>query len=408
MLREGTINDMVLWKWIRASAPALAAVVLALLPAALLAREPATARPAFQIGYTAHRTNLRGGQFVNRSTSRAYVVKGDGTDAVELAPELTRKPNQWTQLDGWSPDGRQAVILQCWESPENGAWENRHKDFRFSADHWLVDIVVLDVPTKALTNLTAVERVSFYNHGLHFWPKDPRRLSFVALIEGQLRPFAMNRDGKKKQALSQGPGFIYCLNTSPDGKRICYHKDYRAICLAGADGRHVRRVADDHPFQFAPTWSPDGKWIAYLSGEHYNCHVYLVRADGTGLRKVGDRGGYRGVYETLDEPDFHSERSDIPAWSPNGKWLYYTARVGKSVELMRVSPDGRPERLTRSEPGVVNYLPQVSPGANWVVFGSTRTGLRQLYVARADGSGAYQLTQVKAGWGAFLPHWRPK
>jgi Tol biopolymer transport system component len=253
-----------------------------------------------------------------------------------------------------------------------------------------------------------VERVSFYNHGLHFWPKDPKRLSFVALIDGQLRPFAMNRDGKKKTPLSEGPGFIYCLNSSPDGKRICYHKDYRAICLADPDGRNVRRVADDHPFQFAPTWSPGGKWIAYLSGEHYNCHVYLICADGTGLRKVGDRGGYRGVYETLDEPDFHSERSDIPIWSPDGKWLYYTAKVAKSVELMRVSPDGKPEQLTRSEPGVVHYLPQVSPDSKWVVFGSTRTGLRQLHVARADGSGAYQLTRVKAGWGAFLPHWRPK
>jgi Tol biopolymer transport system component len=395
-------------KWIRASVPALATIALAFLPVALPARGPAPERPAFQIGYTAHRTNLRGGQFANRSTSRAYVVKGDGTLTEQLAPELTRKPNQWTQLDGWSPDGRQAVILQCWESPENGAWEHRHKDFRFSAEHWLVDIVLLDVHSRALTNLTSVERVSFYNHGLHFWPKDPKRLSFVALIDGQLRPFAMNRDGTKKKALSQGTGFIYGLNTSPDGKRICYHKDYRAICLADADGHNVRRVKDDHPFQFVPTWSPDGKWIAYLSGEHYNCHVHLVRADGTGLRKVGDRGGYRGVYETLDEPDFHSDRSDVPTWSPDGKWLYYTARVGKAVELMRVSPTGRPEQLTRSEPGVVHYLPQVSPDSRWVVFGSTRTGLRQLHVARADGSGAYQLTRVSPGWGAFLPHWRPR
>jgi Tol biopolymer transport system component len=133
-----------------------------------------------------------------------------------------------------------------------------------------------------------------------------------------------------------------------------------------------------------------------------------MRADGTGLRKVGDRGGYRGVYETLDEPDFHSERSDIPSWSPDGKWLYYTAKVGKAVELMRVSPEGQSEQLTRSGPGVVHYLPQVSPDSKWVVFGSTRTGLRQLHVARAAGSGAYQLTKVGAGWGAFLPHWRPR
>src|SRR5262249_17372340 len=148
--------------------------------------------------------------------------------------------------------------------------------------------------------------------------------------------------------------------------------------------------------------------IAYLSGEHYDCHPHLVRADGTGLRKLADRGGYRGVYETLDEPDFHSERSDLPVWSPDGRWLYYTAKVGGALELMRVSPEGRSERLTKSKPGVLHYLPQVSPDSKWVVFGSTRTGVRQLHVARADGSGAYQLTQVEPGWGAFLPYWRPK
>jgi Tol biopolymer transport system component len=372
------------------------------------AAEPPPERAGYQVGYTAHRVNLPGGQFANRSTSRAFLVEGDGSGTRQLAPELTRKPNQWAQLAGWSPDGRRAILLQCWESAENGAWEHQHKDFRFTAEHWLVDSIFLDIQSNKLTNLTAVERVSFYNHGVHFWPNQPKRLAFVALIDGQLRPFAMDLDGKNKKALSEGPGFIYGLNVSPDGKHICYHKDYQSIYVADADGRYTRRVPDDHPFQFFPQWSPDGKWIAYLSGEHYDCHPHLVRADGTGLHKLGDRGGYRGVFETLDEPDFHSARSDVPTWSPDGKWLYYTAGVGKAVELMRASPAGQREQLTRSKPGVHNYLPQVSPDSKWVVFGSTRTGVRQLHVARADGSGAYTLTDVEPGWGAFLPSWRPK
>jgi Tol biopolymer transport system component len=78
------------------------------------------------------------------------------------------------------------------------------------------------------------------------------------------------------------------------------------------------------------------------------------------------------------------------------------------VELMRASPEGRSDQLTRSGPGVLNYLPQVSPDSKWVVFGSTRTGVRQLHVARADGSEVYQLTRVEPGWGAFLPYWRSK
>ena len=42
------------------------------------------------------------------------------------------------------------------------------------------------------------------------------------------------------------------------------------------------------------------------------------------------------------------------------------------------------------------------------LFGSTRAGTRQLYVARADGTGAYQVTRLKAGRGAIHGYWRPK
>jgi TolB protein len=347
-----------------------------------IADGPADDRPAFLIGYTVQRTNLPGGQYPNGRTSRAFVVKADGSGARQLGEELTRKPNHSSQFAGWSPDGRQAILSQGWESPENGAWEHKNRTFRFTAEHWLVDIVLCDIDTGKLVNLTAVERVSFYNAGLQFWPNQPTRLGFLALIGGEQRPYAMDRDGKNKKPLAEGAGFIYGFNASPDGKRICYHKNYQ-VFIADADGRNTRAVKNGHPFQFCPLWSPTGEWCAFLSGEHYNCHPHIVRPDGTGLKKLADRGGYRGVVEGLDEPDFHSENSDIPTWSPDGRWLYYTAKVGQAVELMRVTPDGKSEQLTRSKPGALHYFPQVSPDSQWVAFGSNRTGIRQLYVVTA-------------------------
>jgi Tol biopolymer transport system component len=403
-MKNARVGRVDLSKWFPLAA-GLAALTLAMLPVASPAGEPADKRPEYDIGYTSCRTDLQG-YYPNQVTARAFVVRSDGSGTKQLAPELTRKPNQFAVFAGWSPDGRQAILYQIWESPENGAWEDKHGAWRYSAEHWLVDIILLDMETKKTTNLTAVERVSFYNAGLSFWPE--KQFSFSAMIGGEQRPFVMDRDGKNNKPQRAGPGFIYGVSPSPDGKRIAYHRNYR-LYLADADGRNAKPVKDDHTFHFIAVWSPTGEWLEYLSGEHYNCHPHLIRPDGTGLRKLADRGGYRGVIQPIDKGgDGHSERSDTPTWSPDGKWLYYTAKVGEAVELMRASPGGKIEQLTRSKAGVFNYMPKVSPDSKWVVFGSTRTGVRQLHVARANGSGVYQLTKLKPGWGTISGSWRPK
>jgi TolB protein len=403
-VKNTRVGQADLGKWFQLTA-GLAALQLMMLPFASQAGEPAGKRADYAIGHTAHRTDLTG-YFANRVTSRAFIVQGDGSGTKQLAPELTVKPNQFCQFAGWSPDERQAILYQIWERPENGAWEDKHGMWRFSAEHCLEDIILLDMDSQKTTNITAANRVSFYNVGLHFWPE--KQFSFSAMIGGELRPYRMDRDGKNKKPVTAGPGFIYGVLPSPDGKRICYHRNYR-LYLADADGRNAMPVKDDNLFHFLPQWSPTGEWLEYLSGEHYNCHPHLVRPDGTGLRKLADRGRYRGVMQPIDKGiTAHSERSDMPVWSPDGKWLYYTAKVGDAVELMRASPDGKIEQLTRSGAGVSHYLPQVSPDARWVLFGSKRAGSRQLYVARADGTGMYPVTRLEAGWGACFAYWRPR
>jgi TolB protein len=362
-------------------------------------------RPRCFIGYSEFRTNLPT-RFANGCSRRACVVRADGKARRLLTPELIKDQYTWTGFDGWSPDGKLALIIRGWESPENAAWEDEHKEFRLT-EGWLVDEYLLEMRTAALTNVTAVERVSDYNSGLFFWPGDPNRLGFTAIINGISRPYSMNRDGTGKRDLTSGPGaFTYGFSASPDGARISYHKDYQ-IYVADADGSHAVHLDTGQPFNFSPQWSPDGRWLMFLAGEHYNCHPYVARADGSGLRKLADRGGYSGVVTWADVEDFHGGSSDVPTWSADGKWVYYTAKVVESVELMRVSLDGKMEQLTHSKPGVLHYHPRSSPDAKWVLFGSNRSGVRQLYVARADGSHPYPITHMKRGWGAMWAHWQP-
>src|SRR5262249_5678121 len=276
----------------------LGATAAALGPGVLRAADKEDAPPDLLIGYTEFRTDLPGGRYVNVATMRAVVVKADGTGRRVLAEDLTREKGSWTQFYAWSPDGKTALLLRGWESEENGKWEEEHKTFRFSADGWLYDGYLFDLAAGKATNVTAVERVSHYNVGLGFMPGDPTKLRFLALVDGVNRPFRMDLDGKnKRDVIKDSPNLVHGMSLSPDGKRGAYETENYQLYIADGDGSNARHVKTGHPFNFLPSWSPDGSWVLFLAGEHYDCHPHIVNADGTGLKKLASRNGYRGVID---------------------------------------------------------------------------------------------------------------
>jgi len=366
----------------------------------------------WQIGFTQGRNDLPDGQFANWSTQRACVVCADGSNHRVIAQELATEPNQWTQFAGWSPDGRDAIVLSLWEDPQNALWEKEHKTFRMT-EGWLVDSCLVEFETGKSRNLTNNPRVSIYNTGLFYLPNN-KGFGFTALIGGVSKPFVMDLDGSNKKDVSGGgQGFSYGYSASPDGKKISYHEDYQ-VYISDPDGTNKRKVDTGKPFNFAPQWSPDGKWLLFLSGQHYDCHPTIVSADSGEPFKLADRQGYRGVVEKLKHPDFHSESSDVPVWSNDSKYVYYTAMFESSIELMRAglpTAESRTpsiERLTHSPPNTRHYHPSPSPNGAWVLFGSDQSGTMQLYVADADGRNARAITDVAEGNSAMHGHWRPK
>jgi TolB protein len=133
----------------------------------------------------------------------------------------------------------------------------------------------------------------------------------------------------------------------------------------------------------------------------------VVRADGGDLRKLADRGGYRGVIEFLDVPDFHGGSSDVPAWSADGKSVFYTAKVEESVELFRIPLTGEPEQLTHPAKGTLHYHPQPSADGQRVLYGSKRDGVRQLYVRHLTTGQEERITDLTKGHAAMWGHWQP-
>ena len=63
--------------------------------------------------------------------------------------------------------------------------------------------------------------------------------------------------------------------------------------------------------------------------------------------------------------------------------------------------------LTKSEAGTLHYHPQPSADGRWLLYGSKRDGVRQLFVMRLADRFEQRLTELPVGRGAMWPHWQP-
>ena len=215
----------------------LALVAAALPSGALRAADDDDKPPDLLIGYTEQRTDQPGGRHANVKTRRAVVVKADGTGRRVLAEELTREAGSWTEF-GWSPDGKAARLSRYWKSEEVGKWEEKHKTFRPPGDGFRHDIYLVDLASGKATKQTPVEE-------------------------------------KKKSELIKN--LVHGLSVSPDGKRSAFEDPGYRLYLADGDGSNAKEVETGLRFHLMPSWSPDGAWVLFVAGGHYDCHPHVPR-----------------------------------------------------------------------------------------------------------------------------------
>ncbi|MFG1920639.1 TolB family protein [Cryptosporangium sp. NPDC048952] len=175
---------------------------------------------------------------------------------------------------------------------------------------------------------------------------------------------------------------------SRDGRRIVYSDQGTTgfgaqIWTMNADGSHRRQLTALDTEAVGPELSPDGKLIAFQT----QGAIWVMKADGTGARKVSRDGYYYGTGIS---------------WAPDGTRFAVTRgtideRSGEpyDIEVVSVRADGSREiALTRS--GGDKNSPAWSPDGAAIVFSQALDGGNyDLWSMKADGSGLKQLTRTK-------------
>jgi Tol biopolymer transport system component len=194
--------------------------------------------------------------------------------------------------------------------------------------------------------------------------------------ENVRRAIQLTRQTGQVQTPDAGPGdreLVFLSDSGGHGNLWITHQD-------GTAARQVTFDRDPGVSLGVPVWSPDGKDIAYVTTRNqkgWRFSLWLVRPDGSNDHLVAENGGWA-------------------CWTADSKWLYYAVPTEVGYRIEKISPDGGPPVVVRTDNAIG---PAMSPDNSTLYYSSPQENLTgvtdyEVRMARPDNGPARLLAKI--------------
>ncbi len=348
-----------------------------------VADEPAWSADGQRIAYVVRESN---------GASDIWVINADGSGAYAL----TSGPgSSWGPT--WSPDGSRLAYTHYAPGQADQIW-----------------IVGADGSNpRAFTYCDPPECVQ---DGSPTWSPDGSRIAFVrvsgagAIIPVSVFIWPVEDSGPKPEAIElDNATWASDLAWSPDASTLAFARSTSAgesfgLWQVDADGSGLEPLGD-RPSAQSPSWSPDGRQIAFMAPiGPVRATLYVMDTDGTGVRRIP------GLPIDAVSPSWQRVPSDQTVPAPgrsmaNGPIYFRVGGADSGSRVESILPDGTGRHVVFGDNGPVHYSRiDFSAGGTRIAFDNFLRGEYGIETADTDGTDVVRLTDgVNDSWATWSP-----